>query len=153
MKKILLFLCFVQIVLLGIWCISWHYKSFPSFKPKPLFFAYPVVVSPPKASAQIADNVIRHGRRESRKIALSFDADMTPKEKDEADSGLKKAFFDKQIVEILTKERVPATFFLSGLWAETYPEAVRQIAKNPRFEIGSHSYSHQFFAPLAPAQL
>lgn len=47
-----------------------------------------------------------------------------------------------EIIEILEQENVSATFFITGDYAELYPETVKRIAQNPEFEIACHSYSH-----------
>lgn len=45
------------------------------------------------------------------------------------------------ILEILKKNDVKATFFIVGQWAEKFPEVVRQIAQGGH-DIANHSYSH-----------
>jgi peptidoglycan/xylan/chitin deacetylase (PgdA/CDA1 family) len=151
MRKLLWILFVSQIILLLFWFIAWHFNSFPSFKTNPLFFATPVYILPVRnAPPSIIDNVIRHGKREDKKIALSFDADMTYEKKEKLLTDSEEKFFHEEIVEILNKEKIPATFFFSGLWAEIYPQAVKNIFDNPHFEIGSHSFSHLYFAPPCP---
>ncbi|MDD3393724.1 MAG: polysaccharide deacetylase family protein [Anaerotignum sp.] len=49
-----------------------------------------------------------------------------------------------QLLALLEKERINATFFLVGQWIEEYPDSVRQIA-TAGHEIGNHSYSHVDF--------
>jgi peptidoglycan/xylan/chitin deacetylase (PgdA/CDA1 family) len=34
---------------------------------------------------------------------------------------------------------------MTGMWAEIYPGVARELATNPNFEIGDHSYSHPAF--------
>ncbi|PYG88594.1 polysaccharide deacetylase [Ruminiclostridium sufflavum DSM 19573] len=46
-----------------------------------------------------------------------------------------------QILDILKKENVKASFFMVGQWAEKYPEAVKLIAKEGH-DIANHGYSH-----------
>jgi peptidoglycan-N-acetylglucosamine deacetylase len=48
----------------------------------------------------------------------------------------------RQLQEILKKEGVRATFFVSGNAAERYPELLKAIADNGH-EIGNHSFSHR----------
>ncbi|MDO4581324.1 MAG: polysaccharide deacetylase family protein [Bacillota bacterium] len=45
------------------------------------------------------------------------------------------------ILEALAQAEVKATFFLSGRWADEYPELARSIA-DAGHEIGNHGYSH-----------
>lgn len=49
-----------------------------------------------------------------------------------------------QLLDLLEKENIKATFFLVGQWVERYPDSVRQIAAAGH-EIGNHSYSHVDF--------
>ena len=51
--------------------------------------------------------------------------------------------FTGQVLDILRKNHVHATFFLCGANAERYPELVRRI-KAEGHEIGNHTYSHPY---------
>ncbi len=82
-----------------------------------------------------------------KKIALTFDACMTRGMLSRLESGLEKSLYDPSIVEFLHQQKVPATIFITGIWAEKYPSVVRQIASDSLFEIGNHSYSHRGFVP------
>ncbi|MEO0240765.1 MAG: polysaccharide deacetylase family protein [candidate division WOR-3 bacterium] len=44
------------------------------------------------------------------------------------------------IIEILKRENIGATFFLTGEFIKRYPEKVNKIAEN--FEVGNHTFSH-----------
>lgn len=46
-----------------------------------------------------------------------------------------------QILELLKKYNVPATFFVGGQWAEDFPALTKQIAQDGH-EVGNHGYSH-----------
>jgi len=78
-------------------------------------------------------------------VALTFDADMTSGMLKRLESGSDKSFYNAEILYVLKREKVPATIFLSGLWAEKYPQAVKDMADDSLFEIGNHSYSHRGF--------
>jgi peptidoglycan/xylan/chitin deacetylase (PgdA/CDA1 family) len=81
----------------------------------------------------IADGlVIEHGSRDSRKIALTFDACPTtlPDE------------YDEKVIDVLLREKTPATLFLSGRWVEKNPEKVKSLAAQPQFEIANHAFWH-----------
>lgn len=90
--------------------------------------------------------IIYNGDRNKKLIALTFDADMTPKMKAKLSSGFVKSWYNKNIIDILRKNNVPATLFLTGMWAEIYPDATKDLANDPLFEIGNHSYSHPAFS-------
>lgn len=76
--------------------------------------------------------IINHGNRDDNKIALTFDACPTslPDE------------YDEKVVEVLLREKVPATLFLSGKWVEKNPEKARFLADQAQLEIAAHSYWH-----------
>lgn len=88
-----------------------------------------------------AANVIFHGPRDKKQIALTFDAEMTDGMKADLVSGKVKSSYDKKIIDILNKTNTKATFFLTGLWIEIYPDVTKQLSQNPLFELGSHSYT------------
>ena len=48
-----------------------------------------------------------------------------------------------RIMQLLDKHKIPATFFIPALSMELHPEVVPMIQKNPRNEIGFHSYAHE----------
>lgn len=86
-----------------------------------------------------------NGDRGALKVALTFDADMTPGMLWQLQHGQVVSWYNAEVVDILHQENVPATLFLTGLWAETYPDVARQLAADPLFEIGSHTYDHAAF--------
>ena len=97
--------------------------------------------SRPPASAVL----VTHGRRDQRRIALTFDADMTVAMRARWRAGGVPSWYDARIVAELRSTGTPATVFVTGLWAETYPEVVQSLAADPLFEIENHSYDHAAF--------
>ncbi len=89
--------------------------------------------------------VVTHGSRDQKKIALTFDAEMTDGMKENLLSGKEKGSYDKRIVDTLTQTNTKATFFLTGMWIELYPEITRNLSSNPLFKLGSHSYTDSSF--------
>jgi len=77
-------------------------------------------------------------------VALTFDACATK---------LQANGFDQQIFDILKREKIPVTIFITGTWAEMHPGAVKQIAAADWVEIGNHSYSHARLTLLQPDRL
>ena len=53
----------------------------------------------------------------------------------------------ERILRLLDRERIPATFFVTGHTADTYPDAVRAIARAGH-ELGHHGYLHENPAAL-----
>lgn len=82
---------------------------------------------------------------QSKKIALTFDADLTPYMLSELKAGKVKSWYNSNIITLLQKTKTPATLFLTGMWAEEYPEVTKSLAQNSLFEIANHSYSHPGF--------
>ncbi|HSW41381.1 MAG TPA: polysaccharide deacetylase family protein [Patescibacteria group bacterium] len=80
--------------------------------------------------------VVWHGPRTSRVVALTFD------------DGWSAATL-RQIYRILVRERVPATFFVTGIYVQRAPALWRQIAA-AGFPLANHSYLHRDTRDLAP---
>lgn len=70
----------------------------------------------------------RSVRNDSMKIALTFDDGPHP-------------YLTPQILDILEKYRVSATFFMVGVNVENYPETARMVIRAGH-EVGNHTYSH-----------
>ncbi len=79
---------------------------------------------------------VRHGSRQQRVVALTFDDGWSPKA-------------TRQIVAILESEGVAATFFPYGLVVRANPRLWRQIAA-AGFPIGNHTLSHLDLTELTP---
>lgn len=73
--------------------------------------------------------------QEKPKIALSFDAAWGNED-------------TKKILEILKKNDVHVTFFMTGGWIEKYPDDVKAIAKAGH-ELGNHSENHKQMSKLS----
>jgi peptidoglycan-N-acetylglucosamine deacetylase len=86
-----------------------------------------------------------HASTSEKIVALTFDADMTPGMLRELKSGKVASWYNEKVIEALRQQQVPATLFLTGLWIETYSAATKDLAADPLFELGNHSYSHGAF--------
>lgn len=73
--------------------------------------------------------------QEKPKVALSFDAAWGNED-------------TKKILEILKKNDVHVTFFMTGGWIEKYPDDVKAIAKAGH-ELGNHSENHKQMSKLS----
>ncbi|GIG89340.1 lipoprotein [Plantactinospora endophytica] len=89
--------------------------------------------------------VVDHGPRSGNLVALTFDADMTDAMLGNLRNGRARSYANLRIVELLERQEIPATFFLTGKWVERYPELTRRLAGNPRFELANHTYGHHAF--------
>lgn len=89
----------------------------------------------------VSADVIFHGPRDKKQIALTFDAEMTDGMKADLISGKVQTSYNKKIIDILNQTQTKATLFLTGLWIELYPKETEALSQNPLFEFGSHSYT------------
>ncbi|WP_162990355.1 polysaccharide deacetylase family protein [Mesobacillus foraminis] len=79
------------------------------------------------SSGSASSRSISQGSTKIKEIAFTFDA------------GSDIAGID--IINVLNKHKVKATFFLTGKWVEKYPSYAKQIAAEGH-EIGNHGYNH-----------
>lgn len=63
------------------------------------------------------------------------------------DNGYEQGYTDA-ILDILKKEKVPATFFVTGHYVESAPELIQRMA-NEGHIIGNHSYTHPDFTTMS----
>src|SRR5947208_15745433 len=96
-----------------------------------LFFADSVAADAPRI-AEIPRVAVGRVTTEEPVVAFTFDACATA---DQANS------FDRAIFDILKREQVPTTVFLSGRWIEFHRDEARELAAEPWIEFGKHSYS------------
>ncbi|MET9431168.1 polysaccharide deacetylase family protein [Streptomyces sp. NPDC003036] len=81
--------------------------------------------------------------RAGKTVALTFDADMTAGQGPRAARG--ERFDNPELIATLKRLEVDATIFMTGRWAEQYPDQAKAIGGDPRFEVANHSYSHYAF--------
>ncbi|WP_435854755.1 polysaccharide deacetylase family protein [Streptomyces longwoodensis] len=88
--------------------------------------------------------VFAHASRTAgRTVALTFDADMTAGQGPRAAAG--EHFDNPGLIRALRTLKVPSTVFMTGRWAEQYPDQARALGHDPLFEVANHSYSHYAF--------
>ncbi|MCP3757403.1 polysaccharide deacetylase family protein [Streptomyces sp. TBY4] len=85
----------------------------------------------------------RAKQQTDKTVALTFDADMTSDQGPRAAGG--ERFDNPQLISTLRTLKVPSTVFMTGRWAEEYPDQAKSIGTDPNFEIANHSYSHHAF--------
>ncbi|MBH8598648.1 polysaccharide deacetylase family protein [Thermoactinomyces sp. CICC 10523] len=66
-------------------------------------------------------------------IALTFDAC----------GGKHGNGYDRELIDYLNKERIPATLFINSRWIEANPQTFMKLAHNPLFEIENHGTEHR----------
>jgi peptidoglycan/xylan/chitin deacetylase (PgdA/CDA1 family) len=66
-------------------------------------------------------------------IAFTFDAC----------GGKKGSGYDKELIDFLHKERIPATLFISGRWIDAQLSAFKELCSDSLFEIENHGLNHK----------
>lgn len=61
--------------------------------------------------------------------------------------------YNAELVNLLRKERIPATFFAGGKWMRDHPEKTMQLMADPLFEIGNHNWTHGNMGVMDKAQM
>ncbi len=74
-----------------------------------------------------------------KKIAITFDSAWNDDDID-------------QIISVLCQYSCPSTFFVTGDWAERFPESVKKLFNNSH-EIASHSYNHTLYSTLTKDEI
>src|SRR3984893_5134886 len=133
-------------------------SSYPRIPPTPVMTAPTVALAaetdrqdlphlrtnvPVSAKTTPDPRVIMGAATSSRVIALTFDLDMNAQMAAAARAGA--VWINKDALSSLEDHRLHATIFMTGMWAEVNPTLARELAANPNFEIGDHSYSHPAF--------
>ncbi|MGH3688213.1 MAG: polysaccharide deacetylase family protein [Pseudonocardiaceae bacterium] len=90
---------------------------------------------------------VQAGPSDRKRVALTFDADMTPEMRRRLESGEVRTWYNEHVIDVLRQTGTPATLFLTGLWAQTYPQLARSLGDDPLFEIANHSLEHKAFRP------
>jgi len=89
--------------------------------------------------------VVDHGPRDRKLVALTFDADLTAVMRTRLESGKVRSYYNAALIKELRQLQVPATMFLTGMWMEEYPQVTQELAADPLFELGTHTYDHRAF--------
>ncbi len=95
-----------------------------------------LVIQAPDAPSRL----IFRGDTSQKEIAITYDC---------GDSGAGET---SALLDVLRRQRVSASFFLVGEWAEQFPELSKRIA-NEGHEIGNHSYCHPDYTKLSAEQI
>ena len=101
----------------------------------------------PEMPSDVPLKIVEHGPRDRDRVALTFDADMTPNMQARLEAGVVPSWYNHDVIRVLESHKTPATLFLTGLWVESYPREARALAAAELFEIGNHSYQHFAFTP------
>ena len=78
-------------------------------------------------------------KTEEKKVALTFDAAWGNED-------------TEKILDILDRNNVKATFFMTGGWVDKYPENVKKIAEKGH-DLGNHSQNHKNMSQLSKEEI
>ncbi|HTS80625.1 MAG TPA: polysaccharide deacetylase family protein [Myxococcaceae bacterium] len=90
------------------------------------------VAPPAPPLPPVTPEVVAHGRRDRKEIALTFDACSTRD----------PSRYDERVTKELLAAGAPATIFLGGSWAKEEQAQVKELASHPQFELGNHTFTH-----------
>lgn len=102
---------------------------------------------PAEAPDPVAGELISHGPRDVSKVAITFDTAFSPDTAALVESGVFPPQYNEALLDYLDAENVPATMFVTGVWAELYPQAMERIAATEKFEFANHTWSHAGWTP------
>jgi peptidoglycan/xylan/chitin deacetylase (PgdA/CDA1 family) len=60
--------------------------------------------------------------------------------------------FDRAVYEIIHRDKVPATIFVSGHWVDGHAADMATLARDPLIGFGDHSYDHPHMSRLTAAR-
>ncbi|MCD8049838.1 MAG: polysaccharide deacetylase family protein, partial [Clostridia bacterium] len=92
-----------------------------------------------ETSSQTKELPIYSVERNDKKIAVTFDSAWGDEDIDE-------------IIAALSEASCPATFFVTGEWAEKYPESLKKLY-DAGHEIASHSYNHTLYSSFTREEI
>jgi len=87
----------------------------------------------PKYFVQWFHGIKHKFKTDKKEIALTFDACGGPN-----GNG-----YDKRLINLLIKENIPATLFISGRWLKHNKKTFIELSNNQLFEIGNHGLKHR----------
>lgn len=99
-----------------------------------------------QAKARVGSPLIGIGNTAAKRVALTFDTEIS----DVDPHGCIEA--TNVILDILKENNVKATFFVTGKFAEGYPELILRMAYEGH-DIGNHSYDHPDFQKITDEQV
>lgn len=87
----------------------------------------------PKEWGEHLNRVVSRIDDKNKEIALTLDAC----------GGEHGSKYDKELIDFLVKENIPATLFINYRWIEANKDIFMNLSKNNNFEIENHGYSHK----------
>ncbi len=102
-------------------------------------FSLPTFFETIETSTQAKELPIYSVETDEKKIAVTFDSAWNDNDID-------------KLITVLTEHNCPSTFFVTGDWAERFPESLTKL-NSAGFEIASHSYNHTLYSTLSKEEI
>jgi len=102
----------------------------------------PAQPAPTDIPPPVPGELISNGPRDIPKVAITFDTAFAADTAALTNAGIFPPQYNEAVVNYLAAEKIPATVFVTGLWAEQYPQAMERMAGIDTFEFGNHTWSH-----------
>ncbi len=104
----------------------------------------PLHTLPPNPAAR--DGVIRS-------VAISSNEKVCALTFDMCELATSTSGFDADMIIWLQDKTIPATLFMGGKWMRSHERRVREVLRDPLFEIGNHAWVHGNFALLSEEKM
>ncbi|MBQ8002197.1 MAG: polysaccharide deacetylase family protein [Clostridia bacterium] len=102
-------------------------------------FALPTFFQSVETSISTKELPIYSVETSDKKIAVTFDSAWNDDDID-------------KVLKALNDNNCPSTFFVTGDWAERFPESLKKL-HSAGHEIGSHSYNHTLYSTLSKDEI
>ena len=102
-------------------------------------FSLPTFFEAIETSVSAKELPIYSVQTDEKKIAVTFDSAWNDDDID-------------KIIQILNEQSCPSTFFVTGDWAERFPESLKKL-HSAGHEIASHSYNHTLYSTLSKDEI
>lgn len=99
--------------------------------------------APAPETPSATPTAITHGSRKRPEVAITLDADFSPEARERVRDGRYGRQVNEDVIKILELRQVAATVFVTGMWAEEYPDALARLSGNPRIELANHTWDHR----------
>ncbi len=93
-----------------------------------------LMANEPQQWGENVTGVVTTFQSDQKEIALTFDA---------CGGSFRSSQYDKELIDYLTLNRIPATLFINSRWIKSNPETFAALASNPLFEIANHGTAHR----------
>jgi len=99
----------------------------------------PVALPPAAPLGVLVDN----GPRNVAKVAITLNAAYAPESSWAVQTGALPPQFNPAVLDALTLMQVPATVFVTGVWAADHPDAIARMAADDGVELANLTQSHR----------